>query len=630
MDQLQIHGAGGGGGGGVAVSAGTESQSTGTIIFADSNGVTFGLNAGTVTATVQTNYLTTAMLSNAATISNIRLSAGTTSNLASAFTFADGNGVSFGLNAGTITGSVDAAVPSPINFSAGTTSNNLGSVVFSNSNGISFGLDGSTITAQHNALTSQSNQALSGSNGSFTFQTATFGSSNGMHFYTTNGSLVGSYTVPTQSNQTVGLYASSNTYLTSSGTVDARSLTFRGDKSITVGISASEVLFSVGAYITTGALSGDTTKYVQAWELTGNTAGTTSSAQGTKIYFQGGNNITVSGSSNSIVISAGAGGAGSNTFGMSNVGNTAGTSGVISGSALQMLVVGGPNITVSQSINGSSATLSISAAAPGGAGAARSYFNWPEVVANSSAVQISGSSKYLQPIEIPHDLSVSFMRMPCTFSCVGSNAATATAANQTVGCTISSTIQVAFYSLGAGASSLSLQSYFTTSTLWLQQLTIRAAGVGSNWSSGHTISYPNASGANSSFGTSAAATSASRTMNSTVISNFTNLLFFHIPLATSFSAGMYWMAYNSSTSQSTSVSNWLSTQRILASNFAVSQPAQSINVMGAATNSSNLYPLGQGDWSTNSIGATTGSIQLAALSRRASNPILYFDMIRIA
>src|SRR3990167_9148175 len=51
-------------------------------------------------------YITTGMLSNAATISNIRLSAGTTSNLASAFTFADSNGISFGLNAGTITGTV--------------------------------------------------------------------------------------------------------------------------------------------------------------------------------------------------------------------------------------------------------------------------------------------------------------------------------------------------------------------------------------------------------------------------------------------------------------------------------------------------------------------------------------------
>jgi len=63
-------------------------------------------------------------------------------------------------------------------------------------------------------------------------------------------------------------------------------------------------VFSVGNYITTAALSGDTTKYAQAWDLTGNTAGTTSSAQGTLWHFSGGPNITVSGNSNTIVISA--------------------------------------------------------------------------------------------------------------------------------------------------------------------------------------------------------------------------------------------------------------------------------------------------------------------------------------
>lgn len=46
-------------------------------------------------------------------------------------------------------------------------------------------------------------QAISGSNGSFTFETASFGSSNGMHFYTTNGSIVGSYTVPTVTNSSM-------------------------------------------------------------------------------------------------------------------------------------------------------------------------------------------------------------------------------------------------------------------------------------------------------------------------------------------------------------------------------------------------------------------------------------------
>jgi hypothetical protein len=47
----------------------------------------------------------------------------------------------------------NAATISNINVSAGTTSNNLSAFVMSNSNGISFGLNGSTVTAQHNAIT---------------------------------------------------------------------------------------------------------------------------------------------------------------------------------------------------------------------------------------------------------------------------------------------------------------------------------------------------------------------------------------------------------------------------------------------------------------------------------------------
>lgn len=54
------------GGGGAAISAGTVSQSTGTVIFSNSNGVSFGLNAGTLTAShngytgATTQFLTTA------------------------------------------------------------------------------------------------------------------------------------------------------------------------------------------------------------------------------------------------------------------------------------------------------------------------------------------------------------------------------------------------------------------------------------------------------------------------------------------------------------------------------------------------------------------------------------------
>lgn len=56
--------------------------------------------------------------------------------------FSNSNGLSFGLNGSTLTGSF-----SNLNVSAGTTSRGVASVVFSNSNGVSFGLSGSTITA---------------------------------------------------------------------------------------------------------------------------------------------------------------------------------------------------------------------------------------------------------------------------------------------------------------------------------------------------------------------------------------------------------------------------------------------------------------------------------------------------
>lgn len=134
----------------VKFSAGTKSDLRSDITFNNSNGVSFGLDAaGVITATVKTDYLTTAMPSNAATISNVLFSAGTLSSLRSDITFANSNGVTFGLATnGVITASVaTAAAGNSVNFSAGTTSNNLASVVFSNSNGVTFGLNGSTITA---------------------------------------------------------------------------------------------------------------------------------------------------------------------------------------------------------------------------------------------------------------------------------------------------------------------------------------------------------------------------------------------------------------------------------------------------------------------------------------------------
>ena len=85
-------------------------------------------------------------------ITNINISAGTTSNNLSALTISNAaHGISFGLNGSTLTASMFA------NISAGTTSTNVSAVTFSNSNGISFGVNGGTITAQNGGVSSWSN-----------------------------------------------------------------------------------------------------------------------------------------------------------------------------------------------------------------------------------------------------------------------------------------------------------------------------------------------------------------------------------------------------------------------------------------------------------------------------------------
>jgi hypothetical protein len=93
--------------------------------------------------------------------------------------------------------------------------------------------------------------------------------------------------------------------------------------------------------------------------ISGNTAGAGAIVSSGTLTLAGGNNITLSQAGNAITISGGAAGGGSQTLGMSNLGNSAGTSGVVSGSAVRYLFAGGNNVTLSQSINGVSGTVTI-------------------------------------------------------------------------------------------------------------------------------------------------------------------------------------------------------------------------------------------------------------------------------
>lgn len=69
--------------------------------------------------------------------------------------------------------------------------------------------------------------------------------------------------------------------------------------------NVSATMGSAGISLSVAAPSGgDTTKFMQAWELEGsNTAGQTSATQGSKLYLEGGNRVTISGTSNTLILS---------------------------------------------------------------------------------------------------------------------------------------------------------------------------------------------------------------------------------------------------------------------------------------------------------------------------------------
>jgi hypothetical protein len=193
---LSLSAAAPGAGGGAAISAGTQSQNTGTIIFSDAGGITFGLSAGTLTGTVATNYqsqgaylttaansththsqyLTTARASNDA----IGLNSALTANGVSATVNSSGLSLNFpaflttaansthshgnptlaltnitgttasnsaGLTLSLSAGGGGVTNQTGPNIAVSNTTITSGTVVFANGGNVSFGINGSTITA---------------------------------------------------------------------------------------------------------------------------------------------------------------------------------------------------------------------------------------------------------------------------------------------------------------------------------------------------------------------------------------------------------------------------------------------------------------------------------------------------
>jgi hypothetical protein len=282
----------------INISAGTTSNNVTALTFSNSNGLSFGLNGSTITGSYTVPTQTNQTVGLYALGNTTQNSSSTLDARSLSF---NGLGIiTVGYSNGSIQLSASQSVQTQSNIQAiydGANSISTGTIRFSNSNGISFGVNGQTITASHNGITSQTNQTLglyaagntTGQSSSSTFDARsvtfsgagvasvgysngsvvisvpaagasinisagttsnnlnaiTFSNSNGLAFGLNGSVITGSYTVPTQTNQTVGLYALGNTTQNSSTTLDARSLSFNGLGAATVGYSNGSVQVSV-------------------------------------------------------------------------------------------------------------------------------------------------------------------------------------------------------------------------------------------------------------------------------------------------------------------------------------------------------------------------------------------------
>jgi len=302
--------------------AGTQTGTSGTLVFANSNGLTFGMSGS--------SQVTGSYTVPAATV------------------FSNSNNVSFGLAGSTVTATATFAGGGGAAISAAGSSQSVGTVVFSNSNGVSFGMNGSTITATVTPGAAAGVAAAAAGTQTQTTGTLNFVNSNGLTFGMSGSSqLTASYTVPgatvfsnsnnvsfglngstitatatvAQTNQSLGIYGSSQTTgQSSSSTVDARSLSVVGAGVISVGMSGGSLLISAPG--TTGL-----TQLSAGMSTGGNTTGTTGLASA-QLVLAGGSNITLSGSTNAgsmtITVVGGAGGASVN-FSAGTTSNNLGT-----------------------------------------------------------------------------------------------------------------------------------------------------------------------------------------------------------------------------------------------------------------------------------------------------------------
>lgn len=349
------------------IAASNTTYTSGSVTFSGvGGGVTVSSNTGQrvdisvaapVAQTVQTQNLHAVTLSGNTAGVMALASSGTV-------TWAGGNNITLSQNGNAITisgANVGGAQTGISGIAASNTTYTSGSVTFS---GVGGGITVSSNTGQRIDLSvaapvaqtvqTQNVVVPAGSNTTYTSGTVVFTGSNAVTVRSTTGQAI-VIDVPTGASATgnLGSIAWSNT------TVSAGGLTITGSNAATVKSGAGPQLV-IDVPIQTLQTSN-----VHNVTLSGNTAGVMAQVSSGTLTLAGGNNITLSQNGNAVTISGAAGGGAGFSAGVSTGGNTAGATGI---TGTRLVFVGTNNITLSQTTDANGGTISISGAG-GGAGA---------------------------------------------------------------------------------------------------------------------------------------------------------------------------------------------------------------------------------------------------------------------
>lgn len=436
-------------------------MSSGTVTWAGGNNITLSQNGNAVTISAasipsQTNQTVGEYLLGNSTLT----SSGTMDARSQSFAGMGIISVGFSSNSGVlISASQSVQTQNCVDLSVGGNSTSAGAGFMLISSGTAFLAGGNNITLSQNGQSitisgantvAQTNQTLgiygssntTGASSSSTVdaRSVTIVGQGGVSVGMSSGSVLisGQQTVA-QTNQTEGRYAVGNTTgQSSSSTFDARTMSVGGAGIISVGYSSnSGLLISASQSVQTQNLHNVT--------LSGNTTGTLAAISSGTMTLAGGANITLSQNGNAVTIS-GAAGAGMSA-GMSNTGQTSGTSGTVTG---QLVLVGTNGIGLSQSVNAGSATISVQQAPYASIWSPYPFANFG-YLQHGNGTFIINTCPVLWPVTATQAMMQLFMSLSSS-----SNSSHAGSLSMGAG----------FYTLGTGASSASLMSATTGSTNW--------------------------------------------------------------------------------------------------------------------------------------------------------------------